>query len=53
VREQNADGEREQPDAAKVDRDNALRGGTPSCEQKITVKNGTCLATMRRSATRV
>jgi hypothetical protein len=27
VREQNADGEREQPDADKVDRDNALRGG--------------------------
>jgi hypothetical protein len=27
VREQNADGEREQPDAAMVDRDNALRGG--------------------------
>jgi hypothetical protein len=27
--------------------------GTPSCEQKITVKNGACLATMRRSAARV
>jgi hypothetical protein len=27
VREQNAGGGREQPDAAKVDRDNALRGG--------------------------
>jgi hypothetical protein len=27
VREQNAGGERERPDAAKVDRDNALRGG--------------------------
>jgi hypothetical protein len=27
VREQNADGERERPGAAEVDRDNALRGG--------------------------
>jgi hypothetical protein len=27
VREQNAGGERERPSAAKVDRDNALRGG--------------------------
>jgi hypothetical protein len=27
--------------------------GTPSCEQKITVKNGALLATMRRSAARV
>jgi hypothetical protein len=27
--------------------------GTPSCEQKITVKNGAFLATMRRSAMRV
>jgi hypothetical protein len=27
--------------------------GTPSCEQKITVKNGAFLATMRRSAARV
>jgi hypothetical protein len=26
--------------------------GTPSCEQNITVKNGACLATMRRSAAR-
>jgi hypothetical protein len=27
--------------------------GTPSCEQKITVKNRACLAMMRRSAARV
>jgi hypothetical protein len=27
--------------------------GTPSCEQKITVKNGAFLATMKRSAARV
>jgi hypothetical protein len=27
--------------------------GTPSCEQKITVKNGAFLATMRRSVARV
>jgi hypothetical protein len=27
--------------------------GTPSCEQKITVKSGACLATMRRSVAKV
>jgi hypothetical protein len=27
--------------------------GTPPCEQKIMIKNGACLATMRRSAARV
>jgi hypothetical protein len=52
VREQNASGEGEQSGAAMVDSDNAL-AGTPSCEQKITDKNGAFLAMMRRSATRV
>jgi hypothetical protein len=27
--------------------------GIPSCEQRITVKNGACLAMVRRSAARV
>jgi hypothetical protein len=52
VREQNAGGERERPGAAKVDRDD-YASGTPSCEQKITVKNWAFLATMRRSTARI
>jgi hypothetical protein len=53
VREQNAGGKREQPGSARLTETTHYALGMPSCEQRITVKNGACLATVRRSVVRV